>query len=68
MPKSVEMEMFLEEVGKKLFGRSRVDTQVSQTCVACGGDANNFKDEISKREYNLSKLCQTCQDDVFGGE
>ena len=32
----------------------------------CGGDANEFNDEPSEREYAMSGLCQKCQDKVFG--
>jgi len=34
-------------------------------CVFCGGDAHNFKDQKSEDEFQLSGLCQICQDDVF---
>ena len=34
-------------------------------CVACNGPAVEFKDEISRREYRLSGLCQICQDIAF---
>jgi len=27
----------------------------------------DFKDDLSKREYGISGLCQLCQDSVFGG-
>lgn len=26
---------------------------------------NEFKDEISKKEYHISGLCQKCQDKIF---
>ncbi len=26
----------------------------------------NFVDELSRREYSISGMCQTCQDGVFG--
>lgn len=29
-------------------------------------DPNSFRDELSKREYKISGLCQKCQDDFFG--
>ena len=32
----------------------------------CGGDANEFNDEPSEREYAMSGLCQKCQDKFFG--
>jgi len=25
-----------------------------------------FRDELSKKEYNISGMCQKCQDSVFG--
>ena len=34
-------------------------------CVSCGGDATQFKDELSAKEYRISGLCQRCQDEVF---
>jgi len=36
------------------------------TCVICGGEVNYFRDELSAREYRISKMCQKCQDSVFG--
>lgn len=35
------------------------------TCWCCGKTADNFKDEISLREFKISGLCQSCQDDIF---
>lgn len=34
-------------------------------CVSCGGPAVEFKDALSRKEYELSRLCQKCQDEVF---
>jgi hypothetical protein len=34
-------------------------------CVFCGGDAKDFKDELSAKEYRISGLCQKCQDETF---
>jgi hypothetical protein len=36
--------------------------------IGCGGPAVEFRDELSRREYRISGLCQRCQDSVFGGE
>ena len=41
------------------------DALERQVCVFCGGDATEFKDELSEREYYISALCQKCQNDVF---
>ena len=37
-------------------------------CVVCGGDAIEFKDDISAKEYTISGLCQECQDEAFEEE
>lgn len=37
-------------------------------CVICEGEANEFRDELSKREYTISGLCQHCQDEGFEEE
>jgi hypothetical protein len=34
-------------------------------CAMCGNTASAFRDELSAREWRISRLCQVCQDDVF---
>ncbi len=60
------LEKFKENLGMKLFGRSRELAQAENSCVKCGGRADTFRDEVSKREYGISKFCQQCQDEFFG--
>jgi hypothetical protein len=35
-------------------------------CTFCGNKAKVFRNELSKKEYQISGLCQGCQDKVFG--
>lgn len=35
--------------------------------IGCGKPVTGFDDELSEREYRISRLCQTCQDEIFGG-
>lgn len=37
-------------------------------CPFCGREVNvdEFKDELSVKEFIISGLCQRCQDEVFG--
>lgn len=37
----------------------------SNKCVFCGKDATEFTDELSRKEYTISGLCQKCQNEVF---
>ncbi len=37
-------------------------------CIACQSedvDSEDFRDELSRREFSISRLCQKCQDGVF---
>lgn len=34
--------------------------------IGCGGPATEFRDELSRKEYSISGLCQCCQDKIFG--
>ena len=65
MSKSPEMEHALDRLSNALFGYGRIEGK----CAACGKDvdvAEDFVDEISIREYGISRMCQECQDGVFG--
>ena len=60
------LDSFKREVAKQIFG-----TFPDGNCVSCGYDKVNesdFKDDLSKKEFKISKLCQSCQDDVFNQE
>lgn len=35
-------------------------------CPTCGEPVSEFRDELSKKEYQISGMCQSCQDEVFG--
>lgn len=66
--KSAQMETMLDVVSVAMYGRKRSETMKEKRCVACGGPADSFKDELSVKEFSLSGMCQFCQDSVFGTE
>jgi hypothetical protein len=37
-------------------------------CPICNSEINleDFKDELSLKEYRISGLCQKCMDEIFG--
>lgn len=37
-------------------------------CPTCGMPVGGFRDELSRKEYGISGMCQACQDSVFGEE
>jgi hypothetical protein len=63
--KSPELTHFLET----LAGRTTSihSNQCVQPPYGCGKpvDPELFRDDLSRREYAISGLCQTCQDEVF---
>ena len=63
-----DMEDFKEAMSLNLFGRSRNIALANGQCVKCGEFNLEFRDELSRKEYGISSLCQCCQDGIFGTE
>jgi hypothetical protein len=66
--RSPKLEEFLDGAAESLFGRDRKESFENNKCISCGGPATEFRDELSKKEYQLSYFCQKCQDEVFSGD
>jgi len=68
MERSKEVQSFLDTFTKKAFGRSQTEAKEKNLCVTCGKPIKmeDFKDQLSIKEYEISGLCQKCQDDTFG--
>jgi len=66
--KTKELQNFLDGFAKKAFGRSPAEAKEKKICVFCGKPIKmeDFKDPLSIKEYEISGLCQKCQDDTFG--
>lgn len=49
------------------FGKE-VDAIHAGKCPICGKEINmeDFIDELSRREFYISGMCQKCQDEIFG--
>jgi hypothetical protein len=65
-PKSAQVEAALERISMSLYGRSRLDCIKNDTCVMCGSVAREFRDDLSRKEFTISGICQKCQDETFG--
>jgi hypothetical protein len=62
-----EMQRVTAEAAKAAFeGNTPAKAEATETCVRCSGPATEFKDELSKREYAITRFCQECQDGYFG--
>ena len=62
--KAPELDAFITS----LFGVNRKESVENKICATCGVDVEleDFKDEISLKEFHISAMCQECQDGVFG--
>ena len=64
--KATNKSQIIENLLTDLTGVSRVGAVAEGSCVTCSGEATEFRDALSQKEYTISAMCQTCQDEVFG--
>ena len=52
---------------KKFKMEKFVERAAAKKCPFCGQDVDetSFRDALSLKEFNISGLCQGCQDDFF---
>ena len=58
-------EKFLSKIAEKAEFAHTPLTVPKGICVKCGRDASKFKDEVSIKEYLITKFCQKCQDEYY---
>ena len=56
----------IESLITGVTGKDRQETIRSDKCMTCDGEANSFRDSLSRKEYTISGMCQACQDKTFG--
>ena len=56
----------IEDLLTNMAGISRQEAAEKHICTWCKNPITEFKDELSKKEYRISGMCQKCQDDTFG--
>jgi len=65
--KAPEIDTFLNHVLSNATGEStnRRESIKENVCAWCKGSANEFSDELSRKEFTISGFCQKCQDEIF---
>jgi hypothetical protein len=48
-----------------LSGKDRVESINTGTCATCNDPNMNFNTPLDRREYEISGMCQKCQDVAF---
>lgn len=59
----------INEAINMLFGIDREKSIQNNKCVFCGKIVDpdtEFKDELSRKEFTISGICDTCQRKTFG--
>lgn len=56
----------IDNVITKLTGKDRQETVKAFACMTCSNTDLTFRDRLSKEEYRISGMCQSCQDETFG--
>jgi hypothetical protein len=62
--KNPEIDRFIQSSAST--GMSRQQAIENNLCLWCGKIAEEFRDDLSKKEYTISGMCQPCQDETFG--
>ncbi len=66
MTDNPHIRAMMDDVSRHLWGRTVGEAHAGlPTCVRCGEMADDFRDEVSKREWGISGLCQGCQDELW---
>ena len=56
----------IDELLTAIMGKDRVRVvNVDGRCMTCDNPDVALRDELSAKEYNISGMCQRCQDEVF---
>jgi hypothetical protein len=59
------MQAALDDLMTAMFGTSNTEAGEQRICIQCKAPAGEFRDELSAKEYEISRLCQACQDVAF---
>lgn len=65
MAPSIARDPNLNKFLSSLMGKNNIDAIEKDICIVCDKSAVEFKDEISRREFRISGMCQECQDGIF---
>lgn len=63
--RSPEMQRAFDQISKALGGETVANAQAEARCHHCKKRITEFRTDVSRREYQISGLCQSCQDIAF---
>ena len=66
MAEATKKDPGIDNMLTSFFGIDRKGSIANNKCVSCKEDATEFTSALSRKEYGISGLCQSCQDQIFG--
>jgi len=63
--KATEKSPVIDNVLNSVSGNNRVESIENNICALCQQPVGTFSDYRSYKEYTISGMCESCQDDVF---
>ena len=64
MIKAMEL---IEVLSDPTYKASYANAKATGTCIKCRKPARSYRTTLAKLEYDVSGLCQNCQDYFFNG-
>jgi hypothetical protein len=70
MKRTPELQKFLDEIGEKSFGITHSEATLYSLCVFCKKkvDPTKMSTDKHKREWEISRICEPCQNETFGSK
>ena len=65
MAKPTKKAPEIDDLLKQVFNIDRRLSIESNICAFCKKEAAKFRDKLSKAEFEISGMCQACQDEIF---
>jgi hypothetical protein len=69
--KATDKNPTIDALLSSLMGKDRSEVIRLGKCMTCdrvGNTHTSFRDDLSRKEYQISGMCQRCQDDIFGAD
>ena len=63
--RSKKIQDLLDRLTREGVGRTQKESEEKNVCTWCGKKIKGFKDDLSAREYQITGMCQQCQDGAF---
>lgn len=56
----------VKRISTIFFGAKAKEYLAKDLCPRCGGARRDYRNHVSRREAEITGLCQKCQDFIFG--